>query len=169
MSSEVLAFLYGAALFCGRIDMLIPCIHTFILLIDVLPAFSVYTPRGFCGSGLRHERAAMPRAFISCVRALFICVSALFLRERRFPGGCLHYTAGTVASRNFPKEYQHYQRATSDEPQGNQLFAQANRNFVINVTNVWRISGRGMTDGGLMSGTIFRPRPGLQPQPFGGA
>ena len=47
-----------------------------------------------------------------------------------------HDTAGTVASRNFPKEYQHYQRATSDEPQGNQLFAQANRNFMINIIDM---------------------------------
>ena len=63
-----------------------------------------------------------------------------------------HDTAGTVASRNFLKHI-----CTTNVPQrraqGKQLFAQPIRNFVINVTNMWRISGRGMTDGGLMSGT----------------
>ena len=81
------------------------------------------------------ERLFATRIYLLRPR-IFICVSALFLRERRFPGGCLHDTAGTVASRNFPKEYQHYRRATSDEPQGNQLFAQANRNFMINIIDM---------------------------------
>ena len=40
---------------------------------------------------------------------------------------------------------------------------------MINIIDMWRILGRGTTDDGLMGGTIIKPKPGLQPQPFGGA
>jgi len=34
---------------------------------------------------------------------------------------------------------------------------------------MWRILGRGTTDGGLVVGTIIKPKLGLQPKPFGEA
>merc|ERR1712003_569997 len=37
------------------------------------------------------------------------------------------------------------------------------------VIDMWRILGRGTTDGGLVVGTIIKPKLGLQPKPFGGA
>ena len=40
---------------------------------------------------------------------------------------------------------------------------------MINIIDMWRILGRGTTDGGLMVGTIIKPKLGLQAQPFGKA
>merc|ERR1711879_307717 len=37
------------------------------------------------------------------------------------------------------------------------------------VIDMWRILGRGTTDGGLVVGTIIKPKLGLQPKPFGEA
>merc|ERR1712176_108264 len=37
------------------------------------------------------------------------------------------------------------------------------------VVDMWRILGRGTTDGGLVVGTIIKPKLGLQPKPFGEA
>merc|ERR1712127_423388 len=39
----------------------------------------------------------------------------------------------------------------------------------INVIDMWRILGRGTSDGGLVVGTIIEPKLGLQPKPFGEA
>merc|ERR1711972_16897 len=38
-----------------------------------------------------------------------------------------------------------------------------------NILDMWRILGRGTTDGGLVVGTIIKPKLGLQPKPFGEA
>merc|ERR1712039_1106100 len=37
------------------------------------------------------------------------------------------------------------------------------------VIDMWRILGRGTTGGGLVVGTIIKPKLGLQPKPFGEA
>ena len=37
------------------------------------------------------------------------------------------------------------------------------------VVDMWRILGRGTTNGGLVVGTIIKPKLGLQPKPFGEA
>jgi len=37
------------------------------------------------------------------------------------------------------------------------------------VVDMWRILGRGTKDGGLVVGTIIKPKLGLQPKPFGEA
>ena len=39
----------------------------------------------------------------------------------------------------------------------------------VNVEDMWRILGRGTTNGGLVVGTIIKPKLGLQPKPFGEA
>ncbi|CAJ1394659.1 unnamed protein product [Effrenium voratum] len=39
----------------------------------------------------------------------------------------------------------------------------------VNVMDMWRILGRGTTNGGLVVGTIIKPKLGLQPKPFGEA
>ena len=39
----------------------------------------------------------------------------------------------------------------------------------INVEDMWRILGRGTSNGGLVVGTIIKPKLGLQPKPFGEA
>ncbi|CAJ1394660.1 unnamed protein product [Effrenium voratum] len=39
----------------------------------------------------------------------------------------------------------------------------------VNVQDMWRILGRGTTNGGLVVGTIIKPKLGLQPKPFGEA
>ena len=39
----------------------------------------------------------------------------------------------------------------------------------VNVEDMWRIFGRGTTNGGLVVGTIIKPKLGLQPKPFGEA
>ena len=36
----------------------------------------------------------------------------------------------------------------------------------VNVEDMWRILGRGTTNGGLVVGTIIKPKLGLQPKPF---
>ncbi|CAE8646337.1 unnamed protein product, partial [Polarella glacialis] len=38
-----------------------------------------------------------------------------------------------------------------------------------NVVDMWRILNRGMSNGGLIVGTIIKPKLGLQPKPFGEA
>merc|ERR1711972_405512 len=38
-----------------------------------------------------------------------------------------------------------------------------------NIIDMWRILGRGLMDGGLVVGTIIKPKLGLQPKPFGEA
>ena len=38
-----------------------------------------------------------------------------------------------------------------------------------NITDMWRILGRGTSNGGLVVGTIIKPKLGLQPKPFGEA
>jgi len=68
----------------------------------------------------RHGRAAI------CHAHSFIAFAHFYLRQRLSsgtapPGGCRRDTARTVASRNFPKQYQHYQRATSGPPGNDQL------------------------------------------------
>jgi ribulose-bisphosphate carboxylase large chain len=37
------------------------------------------------------------------------------------------------------------------------------------VVDMWRILNRGMSNGGLIVGTIIKPKLGLQPKPFGEA
>jgi len=39
----------------------------------------------------------------------------------------------------------------------------------VNVEDMWRILGRGTSNGGLVVGTIIKPKLGLQPKPFGEA
>merc|ERR1719386_339832 len=39
----------------------------------------------------------------------------------------------------------------------------------VNITDMWRLFGRSMTNGGLVVGTIIKPKLGLQPTPFGEA
>ena len=39
----------------------------------------------------------------------------------------------------------------------------------VNVEDMWRILGKGTSNGGLVVGTIIKPKLGLQPKPFGEA
>merc|ERR1712013_75289 len=39
----------------------------------------------------------------------------------------------------------------------------------VNIKDMWRLFGRSMTNGGLVVGTIIKPKLGLQPTPFGEA
>ena len=39
----------------------------------------------------------------------------------------------------------------------------------VNIIDMWRILGRGTCNGGLVVGTIIKPKLGLQPKPFGEA
>merc|ERR1712178_580024 len=39
----------------------------------------------------------------------------------------------------------------------------------VNIVDMWRLFGRSMTNGGLVVGTIIKPKLGLQPKPFGEA
>merc|ERR1712019_59825 len=39
----------------------------------------------------------------------------------------------------------------------------------VNILDMWRLFGRPMVDGGLVVGTIIKPKLGLQPKPFGEA
>jgi ribulose-bisphosphate carboxylase large chain len=36
-----------------------------------------------------------------------------------------------------------------------------------NLLDMWRLLGRSSTNGGLVAGTIIKPKLGLQPNPFG--
>jgi ribulose 1,5-bisphosphate carboxylase large subunit-like protein len=39
----------------------------------------------------------------------------------------------------------------------------------VNIVDMWRILGRAMVNGGLVVGTIIKPKLGLRPKPFGEA
>ena len=99
-------------------------VHTFILFIHVLPAFSVNTPRGFCGSGLRHERAAICHAHLFIASAHYLFASARYFSENgafladacMTPRGPLRAATSrrSISTTNVPQATS--RRATSSSP-----------------------------------------------------
>ena len=133
-AARSIAFLYGAALFCGRIVMLIPCVHTSVLFIDVLPAFSVNAPHSFAGAGFAMSERLTTRIYL--LRPRIIYLRQRDSSPRTAPSWRWRQdTAGTGASRNFLKT-----SGTNNVPQlraqGKQLFAQATRHFMYNSSDL---------------------------------